>query len=186
MRCRCVLWPYRFNCEASVRLQWVFDRCAAPRASVMHDLSNDAVERMVSSRDWCITVGPIFHLSVARIIFSLSGCLGIEPFLLCFLTFSSFLLMELNSTFLISPAFLMVFGTCLCLLTLLISGICWYLLIKAWSYSIFCCCLADLIPVRSEAFALHSRILPSSDPDKRNLLSGVHLAEKTLCIRLVW
>ena len=54
------------------------------------------------------------HCSLASTIFSLSLCRDIDPFLLCFLTFSSFLFRDFISSPLISPAFLTVLGMCRC------------------------------------------------------------------------
>ena len=62
------------------------------------------------------------HFSIPNTIFSLSLWRAMAPFLLCFRTFSSFLLIDLSSSPLISPAFLIVFGKCLCRLILRISG----------------------------------------------------------------
>lgn len=62
--------------------------------------------------------------SFATTIASLIGILLVFPFFECLLSFSSLLLILASSIFLISPAFLIVFGICLCLAILRISGIC--------------------------------------------------------------
>ena len=42
------------------------------------------------------------------------------------------------------------------------------------------------MPLREEALERQRRILPSSEPERIYLLSGVKMAEKTRCMRLVW
>lgn len=146
---------------------------------------------------------PHNYCSLPSTIFSLSGTLFTSPFLLCFLTFSSLLLIAPISSFLICAAFLITFGTyshaphisnqkqhtktrgggehtCLCLSILLISGICLYLSLSASSYSLFSLSRAERMRDRSDACERQRRILPSSEPERRYFVSGENFAEKTL------
>jgi hypothetical protein len=74
----------------------------------------------------------------------------------------------LSSSPLISPAFFTTLGICLWRLILRISGMCAYRSERASLYSNACLCFALLIPSRFEAFARHSLIFPSSEPESTN------------------
>jgi hypothetical protein len=67
---------------------------------------------------------PSHYCSLASTIFSLSLRLFFWSLRACLRSFSSFRLIDLISSPLISPAFLTCFGTCLCLPILRISGMC--------------------------------------------------------------
>lgn len=108
------------------------------------------------------------HFSEARTIFSRSFLRFLNCFLVCLRSFSSLLLMALSSSPLISPAFFTTLGMCLWRLILLISGMWAYRSERASLYSRACLCFALLIPSRFEAFARHSLIFPSSEPDSTN------------------
>lgn len=66
---------------------------------------------------------PLAHFSRAKIIFSRSLFRFSNCFLVCFLSFSSRLLIDLSSSPLISPAFFTTLGICLWRLIRRISGL---------------------------------------------------------------
>lgn len=116
---------------------------------------------------------PFFTPSLGSLVYSraitiasLWGTLRVWPFFECLLLFSSFLLRLASSTFLISPAFFIGLGTCLCFAILRISGICLYLSLRALSYSSLVRSRAERTCERWEASARQSRTFPSSDPER--------------------
>jgi len=76
---------------------------------------NYALQSPRSCPHYCSSASTIFSLSLRLFFWSLRACLR---------SFSSFRLIDLISSPLISPAFLTCFGTCLCLPMRRISGMC--------------------------------------------------------------
>jgi hypothetical protein len=110
-------WRHRYRVVDTVTLRALLHKISSgvPEISFhsLDEYNNSKNVRRTASRA---------HFSIPSTIFSLSLWRAVLP-LLCFRTFSSFLLIDLSSSPLISPAFLTAFGRCLCRLILRISGI---------------------------------------------------------------